>query len=62
MLRWRSQIDLATLTHKPNPMKFLGEILERPAYERALVCGYPADDVMVPDIKRRELHEISKFI
>lgn len=56
---------LATLTHTPSPMRFLGEILERPAYERPymlLVCGYPADDVMVPDIKRRELHQISTFI
>jgi nitroreductase len=56
---------LATLTHTPSPMKFLGEILERPAYERPymlLVCGYPADDVMVPDIKRRKLDEISTFI
>jgi len=56
---------LATLTHTPSPMKFLGEVLERPAYERPymlLVCGYPAGNVMVPDIKRRELHEISTFI
>jgi len=56
---------LATLTHTPSPMKFLGEILERPSYERPfmlLVCGYPADDVMVPNIERRTLHEISTFI
>ncbi len=56
---------LATLTHTPSPMKFLGKILERPSYERPymlLVCGYPADDVMVPDIKRRTLQEISTFI
>ena len=56
---------LATLTHTPSPMKFLGEILERPTYERPyllLVCGYPADDVMVPDVKRRRLDEISTFI
>ncbi len=56
---------LATLTHTPSPMKFLGEILERPTCERPfllLVCGYPADDVMVPDIKRRTLQEISTFI
>ncbi|MCP4766098.1 MAG: nitroreductase family protein [Gammaproteobacteria bacterium] len=56
---------LAMLTHTPSPMKFLAEILERPAYERPyllLVCGYPADDVMVPDIKRRKLDEISTFI
>ena len=46
-------------------MKFLGEILERPDYERPyilLVCGYPADGVTVPDIKRRELDEIANFV
>ncbi len=56
---------LATLTHTPSPMKFLGEILQRPDYERPyllLVCGYPADDVMVPDIERRSLEEISTFV
>lgn len=56
---------LATLTHTPSPMKFMGEILERPSYERAfllLVCGYPADDAMVPDIKRQQLEEISTVI
>ena len=56
---------LGTLTHTPSPMKFLGEILERPSYERPyllLVCGYPADDVMVPNIKRRPLDEICTFI
>lgn len=56
---------LATLTHTPSPMKFLGEILQRPSYERPyllLVCGYPADDVMVPDISRRTLQEISTFV
>ncbi len=56
---------LATLTHTPSPMKFLGEILERPSYERPfmlLVCGYPAEGVMVPYIKRRTLQEISTFI
>ena len=56
---------LGMLTHTPSPMKFLGEILERPSYERPyllLVCGYPADDVMVPNIKRRPLDEICTFI
>jgi len=56
---------LATLTYTPSPMKFLSEILERPTYERPfmlLVCGYPADDAMVPDIKRRTLQEIATFI
>ena len=56
---------LGTLTHTPSPMKFLGNILERPSYERPyllLVCGYPSDDVMVPNIKRRSLDDICTFI
>jgi len=56
---------LGTLTHTPSPMKFLGEILGRPSYERPymlLVCGYPSDDVMVPNIKRRSLEEICTFV
>ena len=56
---------LATLTHTPSPMKFLGEILQRPSWERPfilLVCGYPQDDTRVPNIERRELDEISTFV
>ena len=52
---------LATLTHTPSPMKFLGEILQRPSNEKAymlIVAGYPADGVTVPDIKRKKLDEI----
>lgn len=52
---------LATLTHTPSPMKFLGEILGRPDRERAfllLVVGYPAPDAVVPDITRKTLDEI----
>ena len=36
---------LATLTHTPSPMKFLGQVLGRPANEKAFVLlpvGYPA--------------------
>jgi iodotyrosine deiodinase len=56
---------LGTLTHTPSPMKFLGEILKRPSYERPyllLVCGYPAADIKVPNIKRRTLDEFCTFI
>jgi nitroreductase len=52
---------LATLTHTPSPMKFLGEILERPENERAtmiLTVGYPADDAVVPNISKKSLDEI----
>ncbi len=56
---------LATLTHTPSPMRFLNEILERPANERPYVLipvGYPADDATVPDIQRKSLAEIATFI
>lgn len=55
------QAGLATLTHTPSPMGFLGEILERPAYERPVVLipvGWPAAQCMVPDIKRKPVDEI----
>jgi len=52
---------LATLTHTPSPMRFLNELLDRPAHERPfllLVVGYPAADAQVPDITRKNLSEI----
>lgn len=56
---------LATLTHTPSPMKFLNQILGRPANERPfllLVVGYPATDAEVPDIQRKSLHEFASFV
>lgn len=52
---------LATLTHTPNPMGFLGKLLHRPANERAFVLipvGYPAEDAMVPDISKKPLEQV----
>ena len=52
---------LATLTHTPSPMKFLAELLGRPANERAFVLipvGYPADGAQVPAISRKPLDAI----
>ena len=52
---------LATLTHTPSPMKFLSEILDRPANERAFVLipvGYPAAEAEVPDIRKKPLEDI----
>ncbi len=49
---------LATLTHTPSPMGFLNQLLGRPAHERPfllLVVGYPAEDAMVPDIRKKAL-------
>lgn len=54
---------LATLTHTPNPMKFLNEILDRPSNETPILLmpvGYPAEDCRVPDLKRKELTQISQ--
>ena len=56
---------LATLTHTPSPMGFLNEVMNRPENEKPfllLVVGYPAEDVKVPDIKKKDLNEISSFI
>jgi nitroreductase len=52
---------LATLTHTPSPMRFLGQILGRPSNERPfclVVTGYPASDALVPDIVRKPLDEV----
>lgn len=56
---------LATLTHTPSPMGFLGDILGRPANERAylvLVTGYPAADAEVPVITKKAIDEIATFV
>ncbi len=54
---------LATLTHTPSPMAFLGEILGRPKHERPFLLipvGYPAADCVVPAkaIERRPLDAV----
>lgn len=52
---------LVSLTHTPSPMNFLQKILNRPPNERPYLLipvGYPAENVMVPDIKRKPLEEI----
>ena len=57
---------LATLTHTPSPMKFLAEVLDRPANERAYLLipvGYPADDWSPPAhaAQRLPLGEVLTF-
>ncbi|MCP5474014.1 MAG: nitroreductase family protein [Rhodanobacteraceae bacterium] len=55
---------LATLTHTPSPMGFLGEILGRPNNEMAyllLVVGYPAEGAQVPAIERLPLTAYAQF-
>jgi iodotyrosine deiodinase len=56
---------LATLTHTPSPMKFLNEICERPEQDHPyvlLVVGKPAREVLVPNISKKSLTEISSWI
>jgi nitroreductase len=59
------QAGLACLTHTPSPMKFLNELLGRPAQSERpfllLVVGYPAPGCEVPDIQRKSLAEIAEF-
>jgi nitroreductase len=57
---------LATLTHTPNPMSFLNEVLHRPDNEKPyilLVVGHPAPDAMVPAHAKakKSLDDIASF-
>ena len=55
-------MGLATLTHTPSPMRFLGEILGRPANEQPFILfpvGYPAADATVPDLPRKPLDDVA---
>jgi nitroreductase len=52
------QAGLVALTHTPNPMSFLTKILKRPENERPFLLipvGYAADEVYVPQLKRKPL-------
>jgi nitroreductase len=53
---------LVALTHTPSPMNFLSELLKRPQNEKPFLLipvGYAGEDCWVPDIKRKELKEIT---
>ncbi|WP_010188487.1 nitroreductase family protein [Sphingomonas sp. PAMC 26605] len=57
---------LATLTHTPNPMGFLNEVLDRPDYEKPyilLVVGHPTTDATVPTHAKykKPLEDIASF-
>ena len=54
---------LVALTHTPNPMKFLNELLDRPASEKPVMIlpvGYPAENATVPAAAKikKSLNEI----
>ena len=54
-------MGLVTLTHTPNPMGFLSELLNRPPNEKPFILfpiGLPADGVQVPNLARKPLAEL----
>lgn len=58
------RLGFATLTHTPNPMKFLTQILDRPKGEKPyliLVVGKRASDYKAPDIERKNIGQISRI-
>ncbi|MGH2358928.1 MAG: nitroreductase family protein [bacterium] len=55
-------MGLVTLTHTPNPMSFLAELLGRPQNEKAMLImpvGYPAAEAHVPDLNRKPLEQVA---
>jgi nitroreductase len=57
-------MGLATLTHTPQPMRFLTGILDRPDNERPYILfpvGYPHPDCEVPEISKKDLEDVSSW-
>jgi nitroreductase len=58
---------LATLTHTPNPMSFLSQVLGRPRNEKPYLLipiGYPAEDCTVPKaaLQKKPLADILEIV
>jgi len=56
---------LTCLTYTPSKMDFLNRVLSRPSNEKPfliIVVGYPGRDVMIPEIEKKSLKEIVKFV
>ncbi len=61
------EAGLVTLTHTPNPMRFLNEVCERPVSEKPymlIVGGYPAEGATVPEhaLVKKSLDEITTWL
>jgi len=57
----------ATLTHTPNPTRFLNRICERPAHEKPVkmvVVGHPLPDASIPThaLVKKPLERISSWL
>jgi iodotyrosine deiodinase len=58
------RMGLATLTHTPQPMRFLTKILDRPDNERPFILfpiGYPHPDCHVPDISKKSSSDVTTW-
>ena len=58
---------LATLTHTPNPMRFLNTLCNRPRHEKPImivVVGHPTTDATIPvhATIKKPLNQISSWI
>ncbi|OYY91501.1 MAG: nitroreductase family protein [Sphingomonas sp. 28-66-16] len=59
--------NIATLTHTPNPMRFLNRVCRRPASEKPVmivVAGHAAPDASVPlhALRKKPLDQISSWL
>jgi nitroreductase len=58
------RMGLATLTHTPQPMRFLTQILGRPDNERPFILfpvGYPHPECQVPEIAKKGMEDVSTW-
>ncbi len=56
------RLGISSLTHTPNPMSFLNRVLSRPKNEKPfliLAIGYKNNSYALPELRRKELEEIS---
>lgn len=57
-------MGLSTLTHTPQPMRFLNTILGRPSNERPFILfpvGYPAKDCTVPSLTKKTVDDTTTW-
>lgn len=55
---------LVALTHTPSPMNFIAKALDRPENEKPFLLipvGYPAENVTVPDLKRKSKDDVIQY-
>ena len=61
------QAGIATLTHTPNPMRFLNRLCQRPGDDKPLmivVAGHPGPDATIPAhaLRKKSLEQIASWL